>query len=318
MEKEMAKVVPKIVTTWVYNHTMNRTWEIFKDLTKTDSIVSDLRPPIQFSKGHNTYDIGNEFIVKWMGGVLMFKCIELIEEDFYKKISWEVKPEEFPELGYKYIYHLYKNTVEASVVLVWEILLNNPEKFILTKNEEELATLLRQNLCQRWENFLKKSVIGLKQMESIIVSQQRERVWEVVSNWRKFQKIVPSLSDDVAFLEEESESNNEVGRLIELKWPTKKMKCNLKIIESDTSQQDCWKFCLECYEGIPIIPLQDIEFQLIELKGGKTFISFFHIFKEPLKLELINTISKDKKIMLLCLKKSLESPNFNDNSNINH
>jgi hypothetical protein len=227
-------------------------------------------------------------------------CTEVIDTYHYKKINWRVHATN-PELVYDYCYNLHLNTIDKTTLLVWDVIY--VETVSMPKKLRDSYDYVRKELLKRYDAHLKKNIDDLYQCESIIINAEREKIWNIITNWKKFQKIVPILADEISYEGDPLQINTHLI----LKWINKKMTCSLKVLEVNKKNLiDEWDYVLECFDGTPKVPLQELHFKLIDLTNKSTFVQFQHIFKETLKYDLIESVGKDKKHILSSLKNYFE------------
>jgi len=96
-----------------------------------------------------------------------------------------------------------------------------------------------------------------------------------------------------------------------LKWPSKKAECHLFVKEILKDDDIKWVYTLECYDGVPKMPKQEITFTIIKIDSNMCFLEFKHTFLEYIKHNVIQNISKDKILILKTLKEKLIEKNLN-------
>lgn len=303
MDSHDLLLIKKHTNSHIFKDTIQRVWYLVRDQVKTDKIFQDFRSPVKFLKGENTYEIGNEFSFLYMKEAeLVFRCDEVIEEENFKKILWKVQPNQY-KIKYDFVYSLYSNTLDKSTVMIWEIIYEK-EAMPIPRKLKEVDDIIRADMLGRLDYYLRKNSDNLFQIESVIINEEREKVWNIITNWSKLQKIVPTLADEVLYDGDPLSVNTKC----KLQWNTKNMEFNIKVKKVlKENPTDDWEYVLECYDGRPKVPLQELHFKLIHLPELKyTYLQFQHVFKEPLKYEMIESIIKDKKNILSSVRKHLE------------
>jgi len=161
--------------------------------------------------------------------------------------------------------------------------------------------LIRETVIEKIEDFLKNNSVrlpNLSQFESIIIEKNINSVWNLITNWKKLSEVAPLIADDV---ELKGDPKN-IDSVIKLFFIDKKMMCLLKVKEIDATGCN-WTYHLECFDGFPKVPLQEIQFNLIKIDEDSCFLSFNHIFKEAINPKLIMSIEPDKRKILAKIKK---------------
>lgn len=296
----------KISTTYSYNDSIKRVWDVFKDFDKCNADFADMRTKCEFIVGNNTFEVNNEFKMTWKdSSELIFKCINVVDEEFHKKIAWRVHVPDY-EVYYTHIYIIHSNTIEKNSILIWDIIYDQPEKLPFTKDTLINMHKILLESCKRYEIILKKNLDNLNQTESVIINKEKEKIWRLITNWKEFVQIVPAVADEVE-LEGDPQQINSVVRL---KFTTRDVECKLKVISINNNPQDeKWEYNLECVDGKPRVPKQILSFNLMDISDNMTFISFKHEFKQMVKYELMQSISNEKKKILSGLKNYFEFTN---------
>ena len=52
---------------FIYNQSISRIWEVIRNVEKTSIIIDEFQPKIEFIKGNNSFQEGNEFKMLWKG-----------------------------------------------------------------------------------------------------------------------------------------------------------------------------------------------------------------------------------------------------------
>jgi len=175
---------------------------------------------------------------------------------------------------------------------------------ILTIEQKQNTDAERKKMLKNLDVYLDKDVSDLFQYESIIINRSISKVWQSVTNWELLKELVPFIADEIEYKGCHSNINTELT----LKWIKKNAICNLKVTEINRSENDqTWCYTMNCYNGTPKPPLQNIKFCLFKLDQDSVFLEFQHNFFEPIKYDVLKTISLDKRRILLELRNKLES-----------
>ena len=293
----------KISSTYSYKDSIKRVWDIFKNLEKISPEFTELRGSCKFLIGSNTYELNNEFNMDWYNSTLLhLTCIQIIEEENYKKICWRIRAETW-NFYYNYSYIVHFNTIQKNCVVIWDIVYDDFEN--LPFNQETLINYHKIILdtFKKYETFLKKSTEYLNQSESIIINREKEIIWNIITDWRILHNIVPEVADEV-----ECEGDpHEIGSIIKMKFASKDVECKLKVIYFNcVKEEEKWEYHLESFEGKPRVPNQLIIFNVIDVSENMCYLSFKHEFKQNVKYDMIQLIGNDKKKILIGLKNYLE------------
>ena len=66
-----------------------------------------------------------------------------------------------------------------------------------------------------------------------------------------------------------------------------------------------WEYSMHCYQGVPLVPDQEIKFKIIRINEDSCFLEFKHVFKQKLKQNILDTITQDKKKILSKLNEKI-------------
>jgi len=281
-----------------FKYSIGRVWDNISDLVLLSDSEFQLGH-VEDMKGEGTNKLNSEFNYIWYGSYATYlKTIEVSEKEDMKKIKWYGKIEEI-QTEYEFSFTLYSNTSDNTTLVIWEYF---PIKTKLDTKFINALDLLKSQLIKRWEHLIGNSTKELCQYESIIVRSTPKEILKIIGDWKKFSKVAPLIADRVEYLGDPL----TVGTELQIYFNKQNLKCFLKIKHIEESQNSL-KFYLECYDGKPKVPLQDIHFDIEKINEEICIITFKHIFKQDLKYEFVNSISKDKRIILKLLKQHLES-----------
>jgi len=134
--------------------------------------------------------------------------------------------------------------------------------------------------------------------EEYFSTVEQKRMGELV------RKLVPIIADNVVYLGDPLKKDSKLL----LKWISKKIECYLKVeeVRNEDLKED-WVYSMQCYDGIPKPPIQNLIFTLNSVNEDIVFLEFKHVFHEPIKYDIMKNISQDKKKILQELRIKLES-----------
>jgi hypothetical protein len=298
----------KLVFTHVFKDHISRVFEVFANpQIYNEHIINEFINFFQFKKGSNFAELGCEFQFKWKNFFTVDMIIaEVIDTDCYKRIKFRTTKVEPIKFNYSLVIHFYWNSVEKNTFHVNELILDDPNHLNLV--DEALNYSEKLHICQKAEIYLQSSIYELEQTESISISKNIKKVWDVVTNWELFHKYVPLVSESVVY----DGPPTEVGTILRTINSTKKSENFLRVVKVSSNNENQMEFKLECFRGVPKCPNQELQFLLIKIDEESCFLSFKHVFKQYIKYELLSVISKDKKSILVDLKKNLEKEEKDD------
>jgi hypothetical protein len=295
------KVSYKTKESYIYKHSIERVWEAIKDISKHPYFNKGLSN-VSFIDGKNSYDIGNVFSCKFIFIDFFFRVETVFSNDDFKQLIWYCIDSTPNHVGYHIIITLHKVSDDDNTLLFLELIFEKEP--LLTIEQKQNTDAVRKEMLKNLDVYLDKDVSGLFQYESIIINSSISKVWQSVTNWELLKKLVPFIADEIEYKGSHSNINTELI----LKWTKKNAICNLKVTEINNNENDnTWCNTMNCYNGSPKPPLQNIKFCLFKLEQDSVFLEFQHNFFEPIKYDVLKTISVDKRRILLELRNNLES-----------
>lgn len=293
------KLNMKYTLSYVYNHSIEKVWKVLKDVDLLERVDPNLKFEIKFLKKSCSWQVGSVYSITSINSFeLIAKVKKIVEEKEFKQIQVKNKMIQPLQHDYYNTISLYYDTIQSLTMLLHEI-----------EYEENFNPLFIEKMNATRDDFLKKINDYLNsfndyfiQEESIVLEINRKCVWEIVSNWNIFKKLVPFIADDIKYEGDPQIQGTEV-RLI---WVTKKIECFLKVervsIDKDSK---IWEYSLLCYKGVPAVPEQEIIFKIVRIDKNYTFLEFKHIFKHSIRKEVLEITAQNKKKILQTLKEKI-------------
>ena len=62
---------------------------------------------------------------------------------------------------------------------------------------------------------------------------------------------------------------------------------------------------MTCFKGMPPVPEQEIRFKIVRIDKHFSFLEFKHIFKQGVNKDIMESITQDKRKILITLKEKL-------------
>jgi hypothetical protein len=290
-----------LLCSYVYKDSIQRVWDCFRLPEIFNQTLKDNAENITMLKGQNYGEVGTVVEFEWKNSfVITFEVKEVVNTECYKKIRFYTTKVYPMDLKYTCTFHFYWNTIGKTTLFQHELTFDDSSALKVIDQKHNKQEKLE--ICKKIEKFLSKRVQDLSEFESVIINRNITIVWEVISNWKNFQNYVPIIAERVEF---EDGAPKVVGSRINIENPSKKSKYSLKVLKCESSN-DKREYVVECLEAEPVSPRQELHFCLVLVNENITYLSFKHEFKEPIKYELINSITRDKKHILKELKKRLE------------
>ncbi len=294
------KLNMKYTLSYVYNHDINKVWKGVKDVSQLGKIDPNINIEVNFLKGSCSWKKGSIYTLTSLNSYqAIVEVIQAIENEEFKLIQYKSKV--ILPFNHEYIntVSLYYDSILSSTKVVHELLYeeNTDQEFI------KMMNIVRNEFLKKINDYLNNSYQFFSQEESLVLELNRKCLWEIVSNWNIFKKLVPFIADLVIY-----DGNPQVkGTNLRLKWLKKNIECFLKVervsIEKDS---DIWEYSLLCYKGVPAVPEQEIIFKIVRIDKYFSFLEFKHVFKQSIKSEILESISQDKKKILQTLKEKID------------
>ncbi len=221
----------------------------------------------------------------------------MVDKNINKEILYIMQgTDAYANFLYLLRYILKFSTSDNSTILIWNISLDETQ---FSKEMIEDFKKDRELMCLKLDNYLKSTADCLYNVESIIIKSNRRNLWKILTDWELFHQYVPSICEKVEYTGDKLSR----GSIIKLKWDSKKIECKLKItnIENNDFDND-WIFSLDCFEENPKLPHQELLFTLSKVSENTSFVHFKHRFKQPLRYEYFDPLTKHKRKILKSLK----------------
>ena len=119
---------------------------------------------------------------------------------------------------------------------------------------------------------------------------------------KTFKNLVPRICDNVEY---EGEKLKKGSKMIFSWEKPMKMSVSLEVKKIVKEDKEC-ELVYDSFESKPKVPWQEIQWKLIKLDDTNTLIEFRHSFQEEIKKENLDYISRNKKKILISLKKVIE------------
>ena len=226
---------------------------------------------------------------------------EITSLEYSKKVIWRLDNKTVPTPIF-YTFTLISNTLDNTTLLVFEILLGQPEKIELAKRAKIVSGCKKVcvEMINNIEMFLQINNDNIYDYGANIIKAPMELVWNYVTNL-KFMKneYIKDLVIDG--------SPDKVGTMLKWKFvkdPEENI-CKSRVsYVSKSPNKKKWKYKIVPIEGP--FQMQEIDFVFINLEKNSTFFSVYHDFKEQVSAETMETVSKKKKFLLNLIKETIE------------
>ena len=149
----------KVVSNYTINDKISKVYQTFVNLENIQPYFKEFLTNLEYIKGDNTFEDQNEFSYTWLNlSKVDFKCNQVINTDYFKKISWKITCQNYI-LEFENIFCFYDNTIGNSTLFVWELSCSDNE-FLDNPKVLDLFECIKKNAIKRWKEFLEKSSLA--------------------------------------------------------------------------------------------------------------------------------------------------------------
>jgi hypothetical protein len=291
----------------IFRDEMEHVYNILKDISVTSPWVNlmeeNLSTDLTFTKGENSYEVGNEFYCLWKKILrVYFRVVEMSISEDSAICRWHVYKSDPVDIPYFFSYYFQRNTEDNSTVLQVESLFCNRE-FNMSRQDIEMIQEERKTMYQILEKCVFQCEKINLQNESIGIKTNIMNISRILLNFKLFHKMVPIICERVDYKGEEVDEDTN----IKFHWEGRvKMSIDIKIkkiLRDDTRTLIIY----ECSDGRQHVPAQQVEWEVIRVDEENSFINFRHNFTEKINKKMLDSISREKKLILQNLKKAVEN-----------
>ena len=293
-------------TSLIFEQDINKLWYFLNDF-KNEVELIDYLDNFQYINGNNTWILGNQFSINWIGLTrLEIKCVK-IETNLNKKI---IKWKEKGDIGINFyktvnLYRITQNDKTLVKVIISKTEQNN-KLITVTDAMKKYYSNLLFNILLSESNFLQNKQEDIISYDSCIINQNYKIIWEFITDLKKVSEITPIIGSKIEY----NGSIMKVGTFIKFFWEKLKLTTFIKVIGIEMpKKKKTWIYKLE-YIGTYISPLPNYyECKVIIINNNKTHLSFMHRFPYNTNQEFIKDFNNKKRELLNKNKNYLESIN---------
>ena len=290
----------------IFEENIDKLWIYLRDLSAETSNI-DYLDNFKYIKGDNTWTVGNEFSMYWVGVCnLDIKCKSIKVDRMKKKIRWKFKM----DIGIDYykqitLYRITQNNktlVKSSVYIIEE-----KNNLIDIRQSLNYYIDLNSDILKKQSKYLQNIKKDIISYESSIINKNYLKVWKNLHDIKKLNELSPHSGEKMEF----KGQINKVGSFIKFYDKNVKQIVFLKVTAYDMSEYKIqWLMRFETigtkFNNIPI----KTEFKIIRINENKTQLSFLHQFSYNTDKNFINEYEIKKKETIKKIKEYIEN---NDN-----
>lgn len=288
---ESGSIFKKLTTVHEFRSNAKLVWKTIKNLSITNEMISSFfyaSKPV-FQNGNVTYEQGADFHFNYRKMLTIhFRCVEVIEKENHYSITWKNYKTEPDTPGYDFRYNLFLKTKD-SCILVLDLVFEK-DKFIMSKEEEEISLKERYVMFDRIDSLILAQNKNKKQTETIEIKAKVKQVFSLISDLKKFQRKVPIICDEV----EMEDDKLKLGTVFSFKWFKRtSLYVKLEVKKLEVSDEKA-VLVYASKERNKNVPDQKIKWKITKNGDNSSLITFKHSFKEDIREEMLDNISKTK------------------------
>jgi hypothetical protein len=287
----------------IFEENIDKLWIYLRDLSAETSNI-DFLDNFKYIKGDNTWTVGNEFSMYWVGVCnLDIKCKSIKVDRMKKKIRWKFKM----DIGIDYykqitLYRITQNNktlVKSSVYIIEE-----KNNLIDIRQSLNYYIDLNSDILKKQSKYLQNIKKDQFSFGSCIVNKNYLKVWNNLNDFKKIYELSPHIGEKMEFRGQ----SNKVGSFIRFYDENTKQTVFQKVTAYDMSENKThWLIRFESiginFHNNPKI----IEFKLVRIKEDKSQISFLHQFAYDTSPDFMNDFNTKKKETIKKIKEYIEN-----------
>jgi len=222
----------KISIAYTFYHSIEVVWEELKDLGKWYT-KQKLYKDFEVTKGKHSYEKGSQYKINYKGISFLYETKKVSEDDFSKQIVFECLKNSLNDIRFVIEYNIYKNTLQSSTVLTIDIqYFTNFGCAFLDIMKYEKIKLFKLN-----DKYLSKHrKYETEHVETCILKKNKKYVWDLLTDFKSFTKLIPGIADEVILNDEKLKLNSELI----LKYNKEKLDVPLKVNKFKTNEKNNW------------------------------------------------------------------------------
>jgi hypothetical protein len=291
---------------YLFEDNIDRVYYFFKSVPHLKEMSKDIISDIICVKGTpDYYSVGSVYKFIWKNSW----SVELIVEDMvntpeYKTIQiyyYDIRPSDY---RYRVTMKFYRTTVDGFTYFTYDLKFTSPQS--LSFYQVNFNTNESRKLLTGYDGYISTNPECLEQVESIVLNTSMKKIWDIITDWKVFQKHVPIIASRIEY---ERNCEGEIV-LIKLNYNNDKTEYYLKVIKSCLKKY-AGEFSLLLFSSSKSFPSQELHFNIIEINDSKCLLIFKHVFINYVNCKIIAELSINKKDILKTLKSSLKPRSSN-------
>jgi hypothetical protein len=276
-----------------------RMLRFFKDNFKQKLLTITDNQVTEFISGDSFIDTNSEYSMR-VDKIFCYK-VKIIknksEKHCFKREFLVTSFQPFTKFHYFTVY-IYNNTCFDNSI--YSVAIKSDVCEVLSLMDAIYNIPARLAVANNVKKILKYYIEDLYQIESILIKANINKVWEIISNWKKFQEIHESVPEVI----ETNGLFNIINTVFVIRVVEKKLYLKVKLSAINKHEA---KYELECFIDKNLTKLfMEINILIIKISLNSSFIKFTHQFMIHNSSDHITLIRDEKRLTLTLLKKILE------------
>ena len=138
------------------------------------------------------------------------------------------------------------------------------------------------------------SLLIKTQTEAILIEQNFQTIWDIITDLNEFKHIAPTLADSIEY----KVSSNEIDKIVDINRGNNMNKFEVVIFETNSFRG---VYSLK-QNNSQNIPNYIIEIRLLILNNSKCLLSYKHIFLQNMQSKVLDKLGEKKKHVLKTLQ----------------
>ena len=212
----------KETLSYVYNHSISNVWNLVKDINEISKALTQLKSGIKVKTDSNSFQLETNLSTDYKHTLTLNHISkEVIDQEDNKKITFSCNSSSLTDQIFSITYMLFVDSIDNNTLLIQEIIFNES----INTNSLKKEISLQKEIIKKFHEYLNTKTVEIRQIESIVIDINRNCLWEIISNWSNFRKLVPFIADEVIY----EGDPNTVNTNLTLRWVNKKVECFLKV-----------------------------------------------------------------------------------------
>jgi hypothetical protein len=289
----------KLRVTHVFTEDIEHIFSLYKTVKHFKGIHGSFIEKIDYMNSTGeSFTVGSIYSFTWKNSFPVKILIEdIVETPTVKSLqlyAYDFEPHEFK---FRITYTFHKSTTDNYTYYYFDSIFFTLQA--LSFHQVMLNNNDMKRLFMNFDSYISSDAVAVDQVESIIISVTIQKLWDVITDWKTFQQRVPIIADRVEY-----EKGNDRVMLMKLLYKGDRDEYFLKVLEYKINDYE-GEYQLLLYSSNNSFSNQEMHFKLVSL-GDNCLLVFKHVFTTYVKCSMLEEFSKNKREILVMLKKSFK------------